>query len=453
MNGNRGAKGSIKDRLISMLYRFRYKQKTLKEENYTVKNKEKQIDYLNILQDFKENENVEVFDDNDKEKLDDVKFDVNFKIGIQDSKLENVVDVELSDIEMKTSELETPVNIKKEIKKTKEEVVILKEVNDFVQKSLENIEDIKACVEELKEETKEKNKDTKEVEDKYIKLKEKIEKLKKQYDTIKDKYDLSEFSIVESIKLIDSIENYKTLASLNELDMMLNVCKKEIKKIDSITIIDESKKAIGSNIQSVKKEQKDVKIKFNKNKDYIDELKSVEEKIAQEYNIQKEIVDDMYEKATHYERQISILSSFLRITGGILTLPFTGKNLFGVALGSTMINKGLKELNKNLETREKLVISYKYEDISSKINEVKDKVEYINLVLSDSLNEIKKLKSNFNNLFKDYDNILPEYQSTLDNINSLEARLIEQQYKLNSMDKKLDKEKEMNNQKLKIVKK
>ena len=79
MNGNRGAKGSIKDRLISMLYRFRYKQKTLKEENYTVKNKEKQMDYLNILQDFKDNENVEVFDDSDKEKLDDVKFDVNFK--------------------------------------------------------------------------------------------------------------------------------------------------------------------------------------------------------------------------------------------------------------------------------------------------------------------------------------------------------------------------------------
>ena len=30
MNGNRGAKGSVRDRLISMLYRMRYKKKELK---------------------------------------------------------------------------------------------------------------------------------------------------------------------------------------------------------------------------------------------------------------------------------------------------------------------------------------------------------------------------------------------------------------------------------------
>ena len=49
MDGNRGAKGSIKDRLISMLYRLRYKKKILKEENYTVDNKIKQQDYLYML--------------------------------------------------------------------------------------------------------------------------------------------------------------------------------------------------------------------------------------------------------------------------------------------------------------------------------------------------------------------------------------------------------------------
>ena len=41
MNGNRGAKGSIKDRLISMLYRLRYKKKKLKEDDYTINNKTK----------------------------------------------------------------------------------------------------------------------------------------------------------------------------------------------------------------------------------------------------------------------------------------------------------------------------------------------------------------------------------------------------------------------------
>ena len=37
MNGNRGAKGSVKDRLISLLYRLRYSKKMLKEESSCLK--------------------------------------------------------------------------------------------------------------------------------------------------------------------------------------------------------------------------------------------------------------------------------------------------------------------------------------------------------------------------------------------------------------------------------
>ncbi len=455
----RGAKGSIKDRLISMLYRYRYKKKKLKEEDYKVPSKEKQVKYLNKLQDFKEKEDISILDNTDKKRLDDVKFNANFKVGVDDTS----VNIELSSIENKTDELTDKLNIKKEIKKTKDEVIILKEVNNFIKKSIDTIEEIKTDVEELKQKSKIKNKDTKSTEEKYSKLKKKIENLKLQYDTIKDKYDLSEFSIIQSIKLMDAIDDYKSLASLNELDMMLNVCKKEINKIKSITIINESKKQIGSNIESVKEEQKSVKIKFNKSKEDINRLGSIEKDILYEIKYQEEVVNDMYDKASFYEKEISkkietighrkILSSLFRIAGGILTIPFTGKNLFGVALGSTMINKGLKEMNRSLETKEKIVVNYKYEDISKKISEVKDKVEYINLVLSDSLNEIKKLKNNYNNIFKGYDNILPEYKSVLESINALESKLIENQKKLNNMDKKLDKEKEMNKQKLKIVEK
>ena len=460
MNGNRGAKGSIKDRLISMLYRFRYQRKKLKEEDFTISNKEKQFKYLNRLKDFKEQENINILDNTDKKRLDDVKFDANFKVGLDNT---SKVNLELSSIESKTSELGVKVNVKEEIKKTKDEVVILKEVDKFIKTSLETIDDIKINVDELKQESKIKNKDTKELEEKYDYLKKKIEKLKKQYDVIKDKYDLSEFSIIQSIKLIDAIDNYKSIAALNELDMMLNVCKKEINKIDSITIINEEKEKVGSNIENIKEQQKRVKVKFNKSKENISKLKNIEDDIAYELKCQEEIVNDMYKKASYYERQVSkqieiighrrILSSLFRIAGGILTIPLTGKNLFGVALGSTMINKGIKEMNKSLETKERIVINYKYEDISKKISEVKDKVEYINLVLTDSLNEIKKLKVNYNTLFKSYNNILPEYTSILENINALENKLIQNQNKLNNMDKKLDVEREMNKQKLKIVEK
>ena len=462
MNGSRGAKGSIKDRLISMLYRFRYKKKKLKEENYTIPKKEKQLNYLNTLKEFKEKENINILDVTDVKVLNDVKLTATFKVDKKSIDNTNEkLNIKLINIEEKSSELTGKTDIKKEIKKTKNEIVILKEVEKFVNTSLEAIDEIKSDVKILKKESKEKNKDTKQIDEKYDKLKKKVEKLKLQFDTVKEKYDLSEFSILESIKLIENITSYKSLASLNELDMMLNVCKKEINKIESITLICEDKKTIGSNIETVKNDQKNIKIKFNKNKELLNSVSDIEKNIFQEIKEQQKIVDDMYEKASYYKKQISkkietvghrkILSSLFRIAGGILTIPFTGKNLFGIALGSTMINKGLKEMNKSLETKERIVINYKYEDISKQINDVKDKIEYINLILSDSLNQISKLRDNFNNEFKEYNNVLPEYFLMLESINSLENKLKEQQYKMNNVDKKLETEKEINKQKLKIV--
>lgn len=469
MNENRGAKGSIKDRLISMLYRLRYKKKVLKEENYTINGKEKQEKYLYNLKDFREKENIDTLDNKDKKELDNINYNVNFRIskkGIEEQK-ENLiestkmVDLKLHSIESKSSELTEKVNLKKEIKKTKNEITILKEVDTFIKKSLVNIEDIKNELSVIKKESKIKNKDNKELEERYNNLKKKIAKLKAQYDAIKEKYDLSEFSILESIKLIDSITDYKSLARLNEMEMMLKVCKKEISKIDSITIINLENKKVGVDIKNVIEEQNDVKVKFNKSKEKIVEIDSIERKLNHEISKQKEIIDDMYEKASYLKKEVSkkieiigqrnILSSLLKIAGGILTLPFTGKQLFNVALGNTLINKGLKEMNKSLEFKEKIVINYKYEDISNQIRNVKDKVEYTNLILLDSLNEIKKLKNNFKNIYSNYNNILDEYDLTLKKLNNLETNILNQQKKLIKMDKKLDKEKEINKQKLKRI--
>jgi len=459
MNGNRGAKGSIKDRLISMLYRLRYKKKTLKEENYTIPNKTKQESYLYNLKDFEETENINILEDKDIKQLDKINYNVNFKI--QKKKGIEEIDLKLDSIEYKTSELDEKVNLKKEIRKTKDEIVILKEVDSFIKKSLTNINDIQNELDMIKKESKEKNKDTKELEERYSTLKKKINKLKLQYEAIKEKYDLSEFSILESIKLIDTIDDYKSIAKLNEMEMMLKVCKKEISKIDNITIIVEENKKVGIDIDNTKQQQSKIKIKFNKSKEKINEINSFEEELVYEIKKQQEIVNDMYKKASYFEKQVSkkievighrdILGSMLRIAGGILTLPFTGRQLFGVCLGSTLINKGLKEMNRELETREKIVVNYKYEDISNQIDQVKDKVEYTNLILLDSLNEIKKLKENFKNIYGEYNNILPEYNSTLEKLNNLEIKLIEQQEKLLNINKKIDKGKEINKQKLKRI--
>lgn len=470
MNGSRGAKGSIKDRLISILYRIRYKKNKLKEETYTIVNKEKQQKYLHNLKEFRQKENIDILSNIDKKELDKIYYNVNFKVkrkkGIEDQKLNktiipNDLDLKITSIQSKTSELDEKVEIKKEIKKTKNEIIILKEIDNFINKSLENIDDIQKELNYIKKEVKQKNEDKKEIEVRYNKLRKKINKLKLQYETVKNKYDLSEFSILKSIKLMENITDYKSLAKLNEIEMMIKVCKKEISKIDSVNIIIEDSKKVEEDIETLSEKQNDIKIKFNKSKENINKIYSLEECISNEIKNQQEIIDDMYKKSFYMEKEISkeieiigqkdILGSLFKIAGGIITLPLTGKQLFGIALGSTMINRGLKEMNRSLETKEKLVINYKYEDISKQIEQVKDKVDYIYLILSDSLNEINKLKNNFKNIYGEYNNILPEYNSVLETLNNLSNRILKQQDKLLNMDKKLKQEKEMNKQKLKKI--
>ena len=122
MDGNRGAKGSIKDRLISMLYRLRYKKRTLKEENYTVDKKNKQENYLYTLKKFGEKENIDLLPKEDKKELDKINFKVNFKV-VKKAGIEDDIDFKLDSIESKNSELDEKVDLKQEIRKTKKSTI------------------------------------------------------------------------------------------------------------------------------------------------------------------------------------------------------------------------------------------------------------------------------------------------------------------------------------------
>lgn len=480
MDGNRGAKGSIKDRLISLLYRLRYAKKVKKEDEYTIAKKEKQVAYLKKLVELKETENINILDSNDRKELDNVKLNISVELnqnkkdykinkkGINEiDNLKSIklkpreIDINLKSIELKTNELDEKVELKDEIKKTKTEIVILEEVNNFVKKSKETLEEINNEVESLKQISKEKNQDTKELEERYKKLREKVEKLKAQYEAVKNKYDLSEFSILESIKLMDNIKDYKSKASLNEMDMMIKVCKKEIIKIESVTIEHQETKKIGTSINNTKEAQQKIKVRFNKSKEKVDSLKYTERDITEELDYQEKVIEEMYKEASYFEQLTrtdlvykgykGMLSSMLRIAGGILTLPFSGSKIFGVALGNAMINRGLKMMNKSFYPFEyETTITYHYKDIAHKISEVKDKVEYTNLLISDNLIEVKKLRENFKK-YKEYNKVLPNYEEILDKVDKMEKRLKQQQEKITKMDKKLEEEKKINFKKMEKV--
>ena len=279
-----------------------------------------------------------------------------------------------------------------------------------------------------------------------------------QYESVKDKYDLSEFKILESIKLADSIDDYRDKARLLEVEMLVNVCKKEMDKIESIEVVYTETKKVGSNISEVNKTQSGIKVKFKKSKEEVKKLSNFEEELKKEVDEQQKLVNSMYEEASKISKDVrhetiykygsGLISSMLRIAGGILTLPLSGLNIFGVTLGTTLINRGLKGLNRSIETKEKIIIDYKYEDLSNKLSKVEDKLEYINLTLADSLNEIARLKNNITIVFLKYKDILPDYEATLNKVLNLEEKLVKQQEKMKNIGEKEEEEKKLKKEKI-----
>ena len=143
-------------------------------------------------------------------------------------------------------------------------------------------------------------------------------------------------------------------------------------------------------------------------------------------------------KTTGYTRMIA---SCLRVATGILTLPFSKVNLFNITLGSALINKGLKDLRKGLDTKSEIKIDYKYEDLSNMIKATKDKTKLTELLIMDSLTEIKSIKES---------TYLGE--NNIKDLNKLEENLNKKLKEIDKLNKKLNKQDERNKIKIKKVK-
>lgn len=483
MDGNRGAKGSIKDRLISLLYRIRY-LKIIKSK-YTIEEKKKQKKYLEDLKRFREVSNYNILDLEDIDILDNIKITGIYKVEDKDSyKLSNSklyenksLDVtnksiiyykQSKSINLESLTLDSKItkevlDFDKEESKIKDEIIIIKEINKFVDNTKKELSEIENKIDFLSDKVKIDNVDNSLYAKEYIELQNKVRKLKDEYDSIKEKYDLSEFKIFNSITLINAISDYKKKSSLNEMKMLVNVCKTEINKIKKIEISYKKTNKIKTDIEKVNNTQTNVKIKFTLEKKYLEELQRKNEKIKEILELNQKKVLELLNKASYIEVTKKIESSYtsfgkvingmMKFIGGVITIPLSFKNIFGIALGSTLINRGLKSINKGLELKQKIVYNYDYEDISKKVMQVEDKVNYTSSIINDSLSEISKMKDNIKNTYSKYSIILDEYNPVFNNINKLEKILIRQKEQINNLNKNIKKEKELNDVKMQKIKK
>lgn len=442
-------KGSIKDRLISFLYRKRFKIKLLK--NKLVKKEikvrfiyKRKLEIKNV-RDLKKFGDKVIEVDVKKEKFDFDKYDYYIiepikKKGIDDEEVKNVNYNKTVITDVKTVISNTKKDLKRiEINhqypdKHKEDITKeINSVNNNVKKLKIELPKIGVDIKKLEEFKSPNNKDNVKKDQEIIKHYEEKIVEKEKNNKIVEAISRTSFSKSVGInvnnntdKKIDNKDNYKKIVK----NIKIYKTSKENKKVESKKTIKALNKFDGFKIRQLKRNEEIVKKDVDKAKIIIDKMNKEVDKVTKEVS--------KITKTTGYSRMIA---SCLRVATGILTLPFSRFNLFNITLGSALINRGLKDLKKGLDTKTEVKINYKYEDLSSMIKETKDKTKLTELLIMDSLSQIKSIKK--------YTYL---GENNIKDLNKLEDSLNKKLKEIDKLNKKLSKQDEKNKTKIKRIK-
>ena len=353
------------------------------------------------------------------------------------------------------------LDVDKEINKADDELTIIEEMNEFIDDSLELLSEIKSEITSIKLEINEQHtqEEIEELNARYIKLKDKVTLLKEQYLVVSKKYDFEDFEILDNIKMMDAIEDYKSLASLEELELLSEACKEEIEAIDGILI--EEKRRIG--IEEEIENKKDEIVTRDKNFDNskIDTMyySKFEREISREIELQKQAIAEFWVGLSKVNTELVtthdyiyhtnlMVNSFLRIASGILTLPFS--NLFGMSLGTNLISRGVRELRRSMipEQVERQELVTHYTSIEDDIKRARDSVEDAKKLLDDTIYEIDEFEKEFKNKFSEYAEYIPDYYKIANQIEALNKQLRYKKEETKQMEETLNNQYENNKQKV-----
>lgn len=460
-------KGSIKDRLISFLYRSRLKIKLMKNKPLISKKRKIVVSYKSKLD---KSEISVVKDIRDLKKLGKKVIDVDLKNEKFDFEKYDYYLIE--PVMKKGIDYDNLKNIKESRCVIIDSKKIITNINKNIKKISINLEYPKEHREDLRRTFKETIKDIDKLKIKLSLIPDsKIDKEKLINIVLKeDKLAIKEAQKIINIyeeKLSTYEEHLKIEEAVNKVSFKkkIGLAKKTQKEKDSLmeknTIEKQNRKQKITVSTSSKKTLKNKKIVVTKKDKVLEafdimkirQIRNNEQSIKKEITQTKDIVDKMNDEVSKVTKDIqeitkvtgysNILKSCLKVATGILTLPFTGANIFNITLGSALINKGLHGLKKGLVTKKEVKVNYHYEDLSEKIKRTKDKAKLTELLIVDSLNQIYYMKREISYINDDI----------LYTLMKLEKNLEEKLKEIKSIDRKLEKQDEKNKIKIKKVEK
>lgn len=381
---------------------------------------------------------------------------------IEIRKKDNLIEIDKKDEVVVKAKLEEEVlkQLERDIKKNRKfelkvedinEKNIKNELNKLIEKDKKDVKEINEEINDIEEKIKKckKNEYIKEYEEKLAKIKSRLGVIKEHYEVISDYYDFKGYANLKNTLLINSIEDFKTYKTNEEIENLVLHCKEEGKKLD--VIIEATNKCIKADkkVLEVRKYNEKRDEEYLKEKEKIALIDEGYKKIS--YNVKEQdeflskLDDDIFylnyklSDIKLFRSSSSLLTNILNISICTNLMPvFPGFRL----LFQAIILKNLTETARKLfnpDIKREIITK---DIVSSYIKIIYDNKKNMDLIikyLDDSISNVKELKKDFIKKFEEHKDILDDYDEYLHKIDSALEKLEEKNKLINEYKQELNK--------------
>lgn len=293
----------------------------------------------------------------------------------------------------------------------------------------------------------------------------KIDILKRKYDFLKDNYDFEYLLELDNNDLIDNIIELRNLLDNNRVKAvvhdykLLDVYKFLYLRVDKIHEDTEKFEIEKKNMEKTLKERD---INFEKLKDNvynIDKMNDSYDNFIIKQNALLKTLDEEVSKIDSHEVLSYRLKGFekylftsFKYLGLILMNPLRGV-IPGIASQTLITKNVVNNLYKNLKWEENRQVVYDAIDYSSTISHAINDLEFSENAVDDTLEELIRLKMEYNNKFRKYQNDFLEYDNVIKKINDMENKILGNKIKIEIMKNRMKEKERENANKLKLVRK
>lgn len=347
------------------------------------------------------------------------------------------------------------------------QVSIIEEIDNLLRNDFYDLNDIKYKIEVLNQQEKDEV-----LLENIEKIQKELEELIKRFNEIKKKYDyaysnisINDITLINNLDLGVSISDYivngkegfdnsTTLNQIHEIEEFIGIINNiiEIEKQKDIVEDSVDSKLVDFSIRDeeflILQDQyaniEDINSMVDKYNGEMDSIiASLEEKIANNTDISR-ITETTFEMVPDLNRMLQ--ATFMLASAQAIP-PTPVGSLFKATLYASAAHMLVTAFTPREETRERVVIDVT--DYSRDILSNKDTVKSVLDNIEDAFSNIRYMKDTFEKQFSQYRSQIPEYDTLIKNIFSIEKELERQQHLAYDYNNKIDQALNLNNQKVK----